>query len=122
MSDNAFRFDRSKRSLFERFFESPAVGKLSPVAKVVAYSMLIFWSAFVIFPIYWVVITAFKDADAVNLGPYYVPFVDFQPNLDSWRAMVNVDPFCDGYAIARQLFLLVQYKESLYFKDAKYKE
>ena len=107
MSDSAFKLDKSKRSLFERLFESPAVGKLSPVAKVVAYSMLTFWSAFVIFPIYWVVITAFKDADTVNLAPHYIPFVDFQPTLDAWRNMVKADPFCDGYAIVRQLFLLV---------------
>ena len=107
MNESSFKFDKTKRSWFERLFESPAVGKLSPVAKIVAYGMLIFWSVFVIFPIYWVVITAFKDADSVNLGPFYIPFVDFQPNLDSWRNMVSADPYCDGYAIARQLFLLV---------------
>jgi multiple sugar transport system permease protein len=106
MSDASFKIEKANRSVMERLFEPPAVGKMSPVAKIFAYATLIFWSLFVIFPIYWVVITAFKDANAVNLGPFYIPFVDFDPTLDAWRTMVNADPFCDGYAIFRQIGLL----------------
>ena len=107
MSGTSFKFKEADRNLMERLFEAPAIGKMSPVAKVVAYSMLAFWSVFVIFPIYWVVITAFKDAAAVNQGPFYIPFVDFQPNLDAWRVHVSTDPFCDGYAVVRQFGLLI---------------
>ena len=107
MSGTPYKFEKSSRSLMERLFEPPAMGKMSPVAKIVAYSMLAFWSVFVIFPIYWVIVTAFKDAAAVNEGPYYIPFVDFQPNLDAWRAQLSADPFCDGYSVLRQLYLLV---------------
>ncbi len=107
MSDVSFKFVKTNRSLMERLFESPAVGKMSPVAKIFAYSILIFWSVYVIFPIYWVLITAFKDATTVNGGPFYIPFVDFQPNLDAWRTMLSADPFCDGYAIFRQFGLLI---------------
>jgi multiple sugar transport system permease protein len=64
MSDVSFKFEKTNRSIMERLFEPPAVGKMSPVAKIFAYATLIFWSLFVIFPIYWVVITAFKDANA----------------------------------------------------------
>ena len=107
MSDTSYKFQKANRGLMERLFEPPQVGKMSPVAKFFAYAVLIFWSLFVIFPIYWVVITAFKDAAAVNQGPYYIPFIDFQPNLDAWRVLQAADPFCDGYAITRQLGLLV---------------
>ena len=106
MSEASYKFEKADRGLMERLFEPPAVGKMSPAAKVVAYSLLTFWSVFVIFPIYWVVITAFKDSDAVNTAPHYIPFVDFQPNLDAWRAQLQADPFCDGYAIVRQFGLL----------------
>ncbi len=106
MSDTPFKFEKSNRGLMERLFEAPAIGKMSPVAKVVAYGVLIFWSVYVIFPIYWVVITAFKDATTVNGGPFYIPFIDFEPNLDAWRTMLAADPFCDGYAIFRQFGLL----------------
>jgi multiple sugar transport system permease protein len=107
MSDTSYQFDKSQRSLMERLFEPPAVGKMSPVAKVVAYAFLAFWSAFVLFPLYWVVITAFKNGQIVNEGPYYIPFVDFQPTLEGWRQQFTSDPNCDIPAIAGQLWLYV---------------
>jgi multiple sugar transport system permease protein len=105
MSNTSYKFEKANRGLLERLFEPPAVGKMSPTAKVVAYTLLVFWSIFVIFPIYWVVITAFKDSAAVNIGPRYIPFVDFEPNLDAWRVQLAADPFCDGYAVVRQFGL-----------------
>jgi multiple sugar transport system permease protein len=107
MSEATFKFEKTQRSLMERLFEPPAIGKMSPVAKVVAYATLTFWSLFVIFPLYWVIITAFKNGQIVNEGPYYIPFVDFQPSLDGWRAQFATDPFCDAYAVGRQLVLYV---------------
>jgi multiple sugar transport system permease protein len=107
MSEASFKFEKQHRSLIERLFEPPAVGKMAPVAKVFAYTFLAIWSVFVLFPIYWVIITSFKDAAAVNQGPFYLPFVDFQPNLDAWRVQFNSDPFCDMPSILRQLYLLM---------------
>lgn len=107
MTTASFKFEKQNRSLMQRLFEPPAVGKMAPVAKLFAYTFLAIWSVFVLFPIYWVIITSFKDAAAVNQGPYYIPFVDFQPNLDAWRAQFNLDPFCDMSSIVRQLYLLV---------------
>ena len=107
MSDaSSYRYKLSNRTLMQRLFEAPAVGKMSPFSKVIAYSLLLIWSLFVLFPIYWVVITSFKDAAAVNQGPYYLPFVDFQPTLDAWRVQFTEDPFCNFSAIARQFGLL----------------
>ena len=97
MSASSFKFEKSKRGLMERLFEPPAVGRMSLTANIVAYGVLAFWSLFVIFPIYWVVITAFKDAAAVNQGPFYIPFVDFQPTLAAWRVHLS-DPNCDFYS------------------------
>jgi multiple sugar transport system permease protein len=85
MSGASFKFEKANRGLMERLFEPPAVGKMSPVAKVVAYTLLAIWSLFVLFPLYWVVITSFKNAQLVGEGPYYIPFVDFTPTLDGWR-------------------------------------
>jgi multiple sugar transport system permease protein len=106
MSKPAFRFDKADRSLMERLFEPPAVGKMSPAASLLAYSLLVAWSVVVLFPIYWVIITSFKDAAAVNQGPFYVPFLDFEPTLDAWRVQFTADPYCDVPSIARQLGLL----------------
>jgi multiple sugar transport system permease protein len=107
MSNAGYKFEKADRSLMERLFEPPSAGKMSPAAKVVAQVLLFLWSVFVLFPLYWVVITSFKDAAAVNQGPYYVPFVDFQPNLDAWRSQFNTDPFCDVPSIFRQAGLLI---------------
>ncbi|MEM9605500.1 MAG: carbohydrate ABC transporter permease [Pseudomonadota bacterium] len=106
MSDTTYRFRQADRTLFQRLFEAPAVGKMSPAAKVVAYTLLAVWSVFVLFPIYWVIITSFKDAAAVNQGPYYLPFIDFQPTLDAWRTQFTEDPNCNVAAIGRQFGLL----------------
>jgi multiple sugar transport system permease protein len=107
MSEASFKLEKVNRSLMERLFEPPAVGRMSPVANVVAYFLLAVWSIFVLFPLYWVVITSFKDAAAVNQGPFYIPFVDFAPNLDAWRAQFTEDANCNLPSIGRQFGLLI---------------
>ena len=107
MSKTSLKFQKSERTLMQRLFEAPAIGKMSPMAKIFAYTLLGVWSFFVLFPIYWVVITSFKDMAAVNQGPFYIPFVDFQPTLEAWRVQFSEDPYCTVSAIGRQLWLLV---------------
>lgn len=106
MSKATFRFDKADRRLMERLFEPPAVGKMSPAASLLAHGLLVAWSVIVLFPIYWVIITSFKDAAAVNQGPFYVPFLDFEPTLNAWRSQFTSDPFCDVPSIVRQAGLL----------------
>jgi multiple sugar transport system permease protein len=55
---------------------------------IVSYIILGLWSLFVLFTIYWLVITAFKTPGDVNNGPRYLPFVDYQPSLDAWHYML----------------------------------
>jgi len=106
MNDTSYRFEQSGKTLMQRLFEAPAVGKMSPAAKFIAYFLLIFWTVIVLFPIYWVLITSFKDPAAVNQGPFYIPFVDFQPTLNAWRTQFTEDPHCNIGAIGRQFGLL----------------
>jgi multiple sugar transport system permease protein len=42
----------------------------------------------VLFPLYWLVITAFKLPIDVASGPKFIPFVDFQPSLNAWHEML----------------------------------
>ena len=58
---------------------------LSPPAKLGAFVVLLVWAFVVLFPIYWLVVTSFKTPYVVDKGPFYIPFVDFQPTLDAWR-------------------------------------
>jgi multiple sugar transport system permease protein len=58
---------------------------LSPAAKVMSYILLSGWALVVLFPLYWLAVTSLKTPVQVDKGPFYVPFVDFQPTLDAWR-------------------------------------
>ncbi len=59
--------------------------ELSPLGAAAAYLLLGLWTFVVLFPLYWVTITSFKLPLDVNEGPFYLPFIDFQPSLDAWR-------------------------------------
>ena len=58
---------------------------LPPLGKLAAYVILIFWTLVVLFPIYWLAVTSLKLPVQVDRGPFFIPFVDFQPSLDAWR-------------------------------------
>jgi multiple sugar transport system permease protein len=66
-------------------FRRRSVTDLSPRAKFAAFLVLLFWALVVLFPIYWLFVTSFKTPYEVDKGPFYIPFVDFQPTLDAWK-------------------------------------
>lgn len=72
-------------------FEPRKIGQMSPASKTVLYIILVGWALFVIFPIYWLVITSFKTPAAVNDGPFFIPWVDFQPSLHAWYDLFVYD-------------------------------
>lgn len=51
----------------------------------VSYVLLGAWAVVVLFPLYWLVVTSLKTPIEVNGGPFYLPFRDFKPTLESWR-------------------------------------
>jgi multiple sugar transport system permease protein len=85
------KLDETKRRLWDRLFEPPAIGKMAPLTNIIVYSLLGFWTLFVLFPIYWVVITSFKLPQHVNVRPVYLPFVDFTPSLHAWKTLLVTD-------------------------------
>ncbi|HBY93135.1 MAG TPA: hypothetical protein DEP84_04080 [Chloroflexi bacterium] len=56
---------------------------------VLTYVLLILWSVVVYFPIYWTVITSFKLPVAIAEKVTYLPWVDFEPSLHAWRAILS---------------------------------
>ena len=50
-----------------------------------SYVLLGLWAFVVLFPLYWLVITSLKLPLDVNSGPFYFPWIDFQPSLDAWH-------------------------------------
>lgn len=76
------------RPLMRRLFEPKSIDAMAPVPKFATYLVLAFWSLVVVFPLYWVVVTSLKIEVQVDSGPFYIPFVDFQPQLDAWNFML----------------------------------
>lgn len=67
------------------FFKRPSAFRPSPFHALLSYIGLGVWAMVVLFPLYWVVITSFKEPFQVNNGPRYLPFIDFQPSLHAWK-------------------------------------
>ncbi len=57
----------------------------SPIARRAIQAALWFWALIALFPVYWLAITSIKPDNAISDGPHYLPFVDFEPTLKSWR-------------------------------------
>lgn len=64
-------------------FGNGGVG-MGPIPRALVTVACLFWAFFTLFPLYWVLITAFKSPRGVVAGPTYIPFVDFQPTLRAW--------------------------------------
>jgi multiple sugar transport system permease protein len=66
-------------------FRRRSATDLSPPAKFGAFALLLVWAFVVLFPVYWLFVTSFKTPYEVDKGPFYFPFIDFQPTLDAWK-------------------------------------
>jgi multiple sugar transport system permease protein len=93
-----------RRSLKQRLFEPMTLDEQAPLPKLLTYAALIFWSLVVLFPLYWVLVTSFKAEIDVDNGPFYLPFIDFHPNLQAWIFMLvdndTLGPYINSVIIA----------------------
>jgi multiple sugar transport system permease protein len=71
----------------KRLLSSSNPFKPSPATMIMSYVLLLFWTFLVLFPIYWLFVTAFKLPVDVNTGPKYLMYVDFHPSTHAWREM-----------------------------------
>jgi multiple sugar transport system permease protein len=53
------------------------------------YAPIVVWAAFVALPIYWMVITAFKDNSAIYNGARWLPWVDYTPTTQAWHDVLG---------------------------------
>jgi len=65
--------------------QSVSVNSISFPMMILSYLLLFAWAFVVLFPLYWLAVTSLKTPIEVNAGPFYVPWRDFQPTLDSWH-------------------------------------
>lgn len=57
---------------------------VGPVARGFIIGGVFLWGFITLFPLYWVLVTAFKPPTAVVGGPTYFPFLQFQPSMQAW--------------------------------------
>ncbi|MFQ5341070.1 MAG: carbohydrate ABC transporter permease [Anaerolineae bacterium] len=77
--------------VIENLFHRKSVFSPSPFGMILSYLALGLWAFVVLFPLYWLVVTSLKLPIDVNTGPFYVPFVDFQPSLHAWKYILVGD-------------------------------
>ena len=73
------------RPLSRRLFEPRTIATQAIVPRIATYAILLLWTFVALMPLYWVFITSFKLPIQVDAGPFYLPFIDYQPTLDAWR-------------------------------------
>jgi multiple sugar transport system permease protein len=59
--------------------------------KAVVYSIAVLAAIWVILPFLWAIINSFKTLDATFTAGAIIPFLNFQPTLDSWKEVLG-DP------------------------------
>ena len=57
---------------------------MAKLARVATYAVLGLWALVCVGPVFWLLVTSFKSGAAIDGGPFYLPFVDFRPSLESW--------------------------------------
>ncbi|MDQ2943642.1 MAG: carbohydrate ABC transporter permease [Candidatus Dormibacteraeota bacterium] len=72
-------------AMVRRRRQSVSINTVSFPGMTISYLLLFAWAFVVLFPLYWLAVTALKTPLDVNSGPFYIPFRDFQPTLESWR-------------------------------------
>src|SRR2546423_15140534 len=63
---------------------------------ILVYAILLGWTVWLAFPLYWLLIAAFKTPLAMTEYATYLPWIDFKPTLDAFDKafvkMVGLDP------------------------------
>jgi multiple sugar transport system permease protein len=77
--------------VIDHLFRRKSLFGPSLIGMALSYLALGFWAFVVLFPLYWLAVTSLKLPIDVNTGPFYVPFVDFQPSPHAWHYILVGD-------------------------------
>jgi multiple sugar transport system permease protein len=69
-----------------------------PIYIGVKWAALGLWSIFVVAPFLWALTTSFKSDNGVTQGATYIPWLEYQPTLEGWKALFR-DPAQGGIEI-----------------------
>lgn len=69
--------------------KAPRKWKGISIHRVLTYGLLCIWSLICLFPLYWIAIASLKGPLEIDRGPFYLPFVDFEPSIEAWVFVLN---------------------------------
>jgi multiple sugar transport system permease protein len=72
-------------------FRRKSIHSPSPARTILSYLALGLWTFVVLLPLYWLVVTSLKLPIQVAQGPFYIPFIGFQPTLEAWYYILMGD-------------------------------
>jgi multiple sugar transport system permease protein len=75
--------------MIKRFWLRKSPFELSPAWKIFSYSLLLLWAFIILFPFYWMLVTAFKLPIDVSERPKYIPWVDFKPTTYAYDQLIR---------------------------------
>src|SRR5687768_16807969 len=58
--------------------------KRPPALTLLTYLLLAVWVVIALFPLYWMVTLSFKNLRLITTGPFFLPWVDFNPVSMGW--------------------------------------
>lgn len=73
------------------FFKRKSIYRPSLFGMAVSYLLLAIWTFVALFPIYWLIATSFKLPIDVNMGPFYIPTIDYEPSMHAWEYILVGD-------------------------------
>jgi multiple sugar transport system permease protein len=56
---------------------------------ILTYSLLALWLVIALFPLYWMVILSFKNLRLITTGPFFFPWIDFEPVTMGWDDLLE---------------------------------
>jgi multiple sugar transport system permease protein len=66
--------------------------------RIISYAVLLAWTLFTLFPLYWTIITSVKPQAAVSAPiPTFIPWVQFEPTLQPFRDIFGEG---EGYGVS----------------------
>jgi len=77
--------------MLKYLFQRKSLSTPSYIEMGLSYLVLGIWAVVALFPLYWLLVTSFKLPIDVNMGPFYIPFVDYQPSLHAWEYILVGD-------------------------------
>jgi multiple sugar transport system permease protein len=59
--------------------------------KSLTYAALLLWAFICLFPIYWTAVTSLKNLRLITTGPYFFPWIDFEPVTLGWTVLTEAN-------------------------------